>query len=61
MSPFGDSIGKFGACSTSPDLPSFAPRDLEMYAVLVYTLERRVRLLESAVNASVWGCNSQIK
>ena len=24
MSHFGDSIGKFGACSTSPDHPSFA-------------------------------------
>ena len=58
MSPFGDSIGM----QLSDDqLKSRSPRDLEMYAVLVHTLERRVRLLESAVNASVWGCNSQIK
>ena len=44
MSPFGDSIGKFGACSTSPDHPSFAA-----------TFQWESALQQATSNASVFG------
>ena len=36
-----------------------SPRDLAMYAVLRHALQQRVRMLERAINATVWGCGSK--